>query len=66
MRFALRESLIAEVRELQRRRKVLRAHCGDPRLQIVPALAGHADLLVLDKNGKDNGPHYLFPILCVL
>src|SRR5438034_912163 len=40
--------LIAEIRELERHWKVLRPHCRDHRLQVVPALAGHADLFVLN------------------
>src|ERR1017187_6863497 len=40
--------LIAEVRELERHREVLRPHGGDHRLQVVPALAGHTDMLFLN------------------
>ena len=40
--------LIAEVRELERHREVLRPHGGDHRLQVVTALAGHTDLLFLN------------------
>ena len=44
-------SLIAVVRELERYREVFRPHGGDHRLQVVAALARHADLLVLDLRG---------------
>ena len=43
--------LIAEVRELERHGEVLHPHGGDHRLQVVPALAGHADLLLLNLRG---------------
>src|SRR5579884_3539795 len=43
--------LIPEILELERHGKFVSANGGNHRLQIVPALAGDADLVVLDLRG---------------